>query len=86
MWQASCISYTPTFQKLSVVGPALVANDATCPAAAAPNSVTAYAYDALNRLTGKTTPVATDLPQKNRTPFQADFRSIWSGVRYPMAE
>ncbi|MXS80217.1 RHS repeat protein, partial [Nitrosomonas sp. GH22] len=49
-WLVSCNSYTVTGKLLKSWGPAVTAAATTCPTAAAPVSVTDYAYDNLDRL------------------------------------
>ncbi|MDF2444856.1 MAG: Rhs family protein [Moraxellaceae bacterium] len=48
-WLVSCSTYTPTGKVLRAWGPRLTASPTTCPNAAAPVSVTSYAYDDLDR-------------------------------------
>lgn len=49
-WMVSCNTYTATGKLLKSWGPRLMSSPTTCPTAAAPVTVTDYAYDDLDRL------------------------------------
>lgn len=73
-WLVSCTTYTPTGKTLKAWGPRLMTSPTVCPSAAAPVSVSDYAYDDLDRLMRVTQnmPAAQGGNRVSETVYNAD--------------
>nr|WP_281174046.1 RHS repeat-associated core domain-containing protein [Methylomicrobium agile] len=73
-WLVTCNTYTPSGKVLKAWGPGTTGAGTACPAAAAPVSVTDYAYDDLDRLSTRTEnlPAADGGNRITQTVYNAD--------------